>query len=895
MDAMASIRHDVQQGQTASIASIHLAVLPQDWPNELLHIFQNEVMATDRPPSTPAFVSYLKRLTPYMDASRATSEYWNSLLRPILISPEGIPSASALFNDVIACCVDLMSRNSELVRIVMNDYLEDRHRALEGRRINTANNANIIESPQVRNRTADVAVTLPYWESRTGHNLEKLLISWASSSPTPQEFFELVAEYAARPEQRLYTLTFLLPFLQSAQDLQLRTIVDTPLFDLIISCAMHESHPGLLSTSLAALTYTLPAIASRIVDRLDRLMMVLLRILYWEADFGLITSRLPEIVEASPAPSLSGFPVTIHSIPIKQGIHSTTTSSVGWDAQRLHLNLSPTTTHQLGTFGGRRRLGGTRRGTPSGASSEAGEDFEHDEYDDDSSSDRRKSVASSDIKLDDDAPQASQYIQKLLSASTNDILHRRIDDYFTILYGLYPCALMTSLREWQGRPHKVSEDPSIHAYEPSPNPFVPVQVVLADMEVDPTGHVKQRLTVLIRSHRMHQNLLFHTQESERASLARFIDTTTAQIAASCFDLRSPMESTLDTSEPASKHSIETDLVGINTIYEVGSALRKALRDIPHHAALIVTPTSPIPIPKPTVASHPDALRLHVLVLLSDLYMERAVRSRSIQGQVQNIQTSMLKEDEAEGLLNLYNHIQKQRDEIAELKRKDLIHREENAMIRERARKHEERFRQQLKIAKEELRLAVAREKETTAKLSTSSLSNPINISVASTQQIEVDAAQRIFELENEVASMTTELNKLKESEAQLDATVRRLGTTVSGAAHLQEHLRQTDELHSRIHELELQVEDSEREITSLKKVASDASTKQESLTAQIHHLMRSIEIRDKASDEQTKIMAQFVLANKEQLNAAEDRYVTVKSINAQMEARLVDLWNRVDI
>ena len=97
--------------------------------------------------------------------------------------------------------------------------------------------------------------------------------------------------------------------------------------------------------------------------------------------------------------------------------------------------------------------------------------------------------------MDDDLPQASQYIQKLLSASTRGILHRRVDDYFTILYGLYPCSLLKVLREWQANPYKVLEDPSAYNYEPSPNPFAAFDTT--DMEVDSTSHVKERLTVSI--------------------------------------------------------------------------------------------------------------------------------------------------------------------------------------------------------------------------------------------------------------------------------------------------------------------------------------------------------------------------------------------------------------
>ena len=78
---------------------------------------------------------------------------------------------------------------------------------------------------------------------------------------------------------------------------------------------------------------------------------------------------------------------------------------------------------------------------------------------------------------------------------------------------------------------------------------------------------------------MHQNLLFYSEESERASFARFSDTPAAQLYAACFELRSSPEQDLS-NDVAPKHSNESDFVGVHTIYEIGFALRKALRDIP---------------------------------------------------------------------------------------------------------------------------------------------------------------------------------------------------------------------------------------------------------------------------------------------------------------------------
>ncbi|TPX36560.1 hypothetical protein SmJEL517_g01213 [Synchytrium microbalum] len=862
------IREDVEEG-AATMTSLDVSTLGSDWQTELLAIFKS-IDTTTITKQTSTFLSYLKLLIPNMDATRATSEYWPELLNPILLHPESC--SPNMYNDVVSCTILLLSRNKDVVNTVMDQYLQDRMRALEGKRY----------SETEKSRAAYLAETVPspYWETRSNHALERVLLDWVASCSSPQEFFELIADYAVNPEHRLYVLTLLLAYFQAGQDLQLRTIIDTSLFDLLVSSAMHESHPALLSTALAALTYSLPAVAIRITNRLDRLMSVLIRVLQWEAEFNVLIQRQPEAFEQSPSSSLSNFAAIQDALPIKAGAVA---MSSAWDTQRMYMNFSPGSSNAAGnSFGGRRQLGGTRR-PKSTASSEAGDEY----YDDDDSlSDRRKSVASSDIKLDDESTHASHYMQKLLSASTRTILKRRIDDYFTTLYGLYPCSLLRVIREWQSNPYKLTEDPFTNNFEPTQNPFAALQSSQnADTdEMDSVGSVKDRFTDLIVAHRMHQNLIFHTEESERASLARFNDLEAAEIAASCFELRSPLEASTDNMPSTPKSD---DVVGIHTVYELGNALRKALRDIPHHA-LLSTPTSPIPIPKPTVASHPDGLRLHVLVLLSDLYLERALRSRTIHAQVQSVKKATVKEDEAEGFLNLINHIQKQNDEISDLKKKEASQREEATIIRERARKHEERLRQQLKSAKEESRSALAREKEAAAKLATTTRS------VVATPSVETDTAQTIFTLENEVASMTAELTKLRESELQFDATVRRFALMESEASSQRESAREIEDLNCRIRELELQVEDSEREIEGLRKYASDASSRQQILSTHVHHLSRLVERRDKVSEEQAKIMGKSSLAAKEQLKAAEDRYATVKGINAQMEARLVDLWNQVD-
>lgn len=221
MDLLSKIRHNVERGQIATIANLDVIPLQvADWQTQLHNIYKNGighrikvfvyfnsilqyhwiyfyyiivVVGSNRPTSTSTFVFYLQDLLPNMDPNTAVNDYWQPLLYPILMYPDGSLLPPSVLNDVITCCAYMLSRRRDLVKSIMDEYMRDRHRALESRHIPYSGTTDAGGNGSGENRTLvetdnkhREALPNPYWETRTSHVLERLLISWVKKCTTPQ-------------------------------------------------------------------------------------------------------------------------------------------------------------------------------------------------------------------------------------------------------------------------------------------------------------------------------------------------------------------------------------------------------------------------------------------------------------------------------------------------------------------------------------------------------------------------------------------------------------------------------------------------------------------------------------------------------------------------------------
>ncbi|KAI8816994.1 Hamartin protein-domain-containing protein [Fimicolochytrium jonesii] len=432
------------------------------------------------------FAAWLKRLLPIYDPARFAADWWEALIRPLLVAGRWRPLLDVCGELAVALlCTDswvatsataaagnggsqtnLLAGNvtaaGQFRRSVAWTYFAERHAFWEKDSIATTPKSGgsspgrgastTIEQSNVPTTTRRVGA---FWDSTSCLNFEKILISLAISKP--KEFFDILNEFALMKEYRLHLLVFLAKLIRR-EEAPCYYIIDTPLFATLLASAGRDTNPAILTSTLSVLTALLPVVATRLAEYLDELMAGLVRVVKWEAVFvGVFKGAEDES---------------------KQGLEQN-------------------------------NPGGGSEGSRGAASTRA---------------------------------------KSILTDYTLAAVHQAIENYYTLLYGMFPCTTVAAVRSVltkdESSPPSVKTGNSLPMFEIADDPLAQLTERLLDADDwELEKVVGGRFRKLVEAHKLHPNLILSTPADERNTI-RNIQKPPSEIVVESLELRVPAISPL---------------------------------------------------------------------------------------------------------------------------------------------------------------------------------------------------------------------------------------------------------------------------------------------------------------------------------------------------------------
>lgn len=208
------------------------------------------------------FVRYLQRVRQMYPPELFVSDWWSSVLYPILMSSRW----KELMDVAVAVCHEMVVADyvdPNFPRAVLDVYIAEADRAM-----------NLLGQQDSEGRWDPVG-----W-SVGAMNLENVVRDVAFAKP--REFFSALNIFFVDTSTRVRA-TRLLSKVLKRDDVAVHYIVDTPLLDSILSSLTVDTYPALVTMELSILVFLMPRIPTQLPALLPRLFRVLTRILLWEA------------------------------------------------------------------------------------------------------------------------------------------------------------------------------------------------------------------------------------------------------------------------------------------------------------------------------------------------------------------------------------------------------------------------------------------------------------------------------------------------------------------------------------------------------------------------------------------------------------------------------------
>ncbi|TPX78373.1 hypothetical protein CcCBS67573_g00379 [Chytriomyces confervae] len=515
---------------------------------------------------------------------------------------------------------------------------------------------------------------------------------------------------------------------------------------------------------------------------------------------------------------------------------------------------------------------------------------------------RRNSSTALNVQPDEASPSAlsSDGFDVILNTVSATNIRRSIDTLFTALYALAPSSCLEALKvackqAERGWTEAQNTRKSVHisrgSFVQANDSFRLAFLRLVELEVLDEGLlVKQRVTNLIKAHRMHPEFLFGPQ-----TLAQELKTHTKQ-----YSSKSASEVLVDVllfrcntgsdtglkkrSEPdqgvggsqfgdylgePSKVENPADDVGgggadisLQQVLQFNRSLRKAVLD---HTAP-VRPLQSHTSPTPMHAS--DATLHHLLLLLGELNYELCVRSAFMEQvselrKEQFVQAVAIVDQE-----NVYQRLRSQQQELAALQSNIEQLRSESATTRDRQRTYEEDLNRRLRSARDSAR----EEKEAHVKLQ--EVEKELQVEIMRLNGALGVAEERIHRLEQDLHLVAPALERMAQWENSATALTNQFVQRELDSTNRINLQKRIELLESQILALELKLTSSETEAENLKSLL-------ESLEPDVGASKKVEEMADR--------LRMLQVTNEERIRAVESKYQLLKQINFALETRLFEL------
>ncbi|KAI8828493.1 hypothetical protein BJ741DRAFT_626159 [Chytriomyces cf. hyalinus JEL632] len=517
---------------------------------------------------------------------------------------------------------------------------------------------------------------------------------------------------------------------------------------------------------------------------------------------------------------------------------------------------------------------------------------------------RRNSSTALNVQPDETSRSAlsSDGFDVILNTVSATNIRRSIDTLFTVLYAFTPSSCLEALKvackqSERGWAEAHNTRKALHtsrgsSFVQSKDSFRLAFLRLVELEVLDEGLlVKQRVTNLIKAHRMHPEFLVGAQ-----TLAQELKTHAKQ-----YSSRSASEVLVDMllfrcntgsdtglkkrsepdqgmggsqfgdylGEPSKVENPADDVVGgggadisLQQVLQFNRSLRKAVLD---HTAP-VRPLQSHTSPTPMHAS--DATLHHLLLLLGELNYELCVRGAFMEQvselrKEQFVQAVAIVDQE-----NVYQRLRSQQQELAALQSNIEQLRSESATTRDRQRTYEEDLNRRLRSARDSAR----EEKEAHVKLQ--EVEKELQVEIMRLNGALGVAEERIHRLEQDLHLVAPALERMAQWESSATALTNQF---------VQRELDSTNRIN-----LQKRIELLESQILALELKLTSSETEVENLKNQLESLEPDVGASKKV-EEMADRLKMLQVTNEERIRAVESKYQLLKQINFALETRLFEL------
>ncbi|KAJ3053759.1 hypothetical protein HK097_003443 [Rhizophlyctis rosea] len=332
----------------------------------------------------------------------------------------------------------------------------------------------------------------------------------------------------------------------------------------------------------------------------------------------------------------------------------------------------------------------------------------------------------------------------------------------------------------------------------------------------------------------------------------------------------------ETLSPASVEQNEIDTQGLlRTIMTNNLQLRQAISEFTVDPSASVPDSSPVAVPD-----------LQRLLLVNEVNFELCMRQYYMQ-HISKLKKAMISEEIREAdREGVYAKLKFQTQELTTTQQALERHRHEAATVRERQRKHEDDLTKRLRAARDQVN--ALREKADSWK------------GLAEEREKDVDEMRKevlrkeacITDLQSELELTLRDTERLRECESALDALTKRMmeGDTPNKDALAAERANITGQLRA----LELQIESASHEISNLKDSLASSTASCDAATARSEDLERSVTQLESDLESSRKALEKQRAVSSEHIKAVEATYRIAKGLNAQLQAKIVDLHSELE-
>ncbi|KAJ3140048.1 hypothetical protein HK100_010893 [Physocladia obscura] len=463
----------------------------------------------------------------------------------------------------------------------------------------------------------------------------------------------------------------------------------------------------------------------------------------------------------------------------------------------------------------------------------------------------------------------SQLVIATVSATN---IRRSVDSLFTVLYNIYPHKTMESLRLWVGSESFAWKYSVIPEFLVAFDPFRANFSRLMDLDVlNENLLIKQRVSNLIKAHRVHQMLILSTPQDEIQLVRQSAARDHSDVLVDCVMIRCNNNNYLGSKSLSKEADINENEIDLSGFLFLNRRLRKYVLD--HTSSNFVplrTHTSPHEV------DIVDMMHHSFFLLLCELNYERCIRGACFD------QILKLKKDKVVDMVavigqgNMYQKLRGQQQELALLAATVEKLRAEASTTRDRNRKYEEDHYRRLREARDAAREA----KEALAELSEHVAVKDDEINRL--KEFVESGNRRIQTLEQEIHLIEPDLAKLQECEGALKVLTSNFVKREIDSSTRETLLRKNEALESQIIALELSLSSAEQRMQQLQNRVNELEIQSKDGSTQ--------ESSDRSQSKALKLMR---TVNAERIKAVEEKYQTARKINAALETRISEMESRL--